>query len=134
MSGYLAKQLPDVNNLRTFGCDAYVHLPDGQRKNDGLRAKKGILIGYDEESLGYIFYDPRSQGITITGHVSFNEDLSTKQPKTAAQQLEYDALQEAFNSLEGCSTRINSAHRSRHRSIGHANAPDSTGSQCGFST
>jgi hypothetical protein len=70
-------------------------------KNDGLRAKKGILIGYDEESLGYLFYDPRSQGITITGHVSFNEDLSTKQPKTAAQQLEYDALQEAFNSLEG---------------------------------
>ena len=94
-------QAADVNNLRTFGCDAYVHLPDGQRKNDGLRAKKGILIGYDEESLGYIFYDPRSQGITITGHVSFNEDLSTKQPKTAAQQLEYDALQEAFSSLEG---------------------------------
>ena len=68
---------------------------------DFVQRKAFCLIGDDEESLGYLFYDPRSQGITITGHVSFNEDLSTKQPKTAAQQLEYDALQEAFNSLEG---------------------------------
>jgi len=66
------------------------------REKDGLRAKKGIFLGYDEVSLGYLFYDPRSRRIAITGHVSFNEDLSSKQQKTAAKQLEYEALYEAF--------------------------------------
>ena len=66
------------------------------REKDGLRAKKGIFLGYDEEALCYLFYDPRSKSIPITGHVSFNEDLSSKQQKTAAKQMEYEALYEAF--------------------------------------
>jgi hypothetical protein len=39
-------QVPDVSYFRTFGCDAYMVLPDNKRPSFGLRAVKGIFLGY----------------------------------------------------------------------------------------
>jgi hypothetical protein len=66
--------VPDVSYFRIFGCDAYMVIPDSKRPSFGLRAVKGIFIGYNQpKSLSYkilyksIIYD--------TGHVYFNENL-----------------------------------------------------------
>jgi hypothetical protein len=73
------QQVPDVSYFRTFGCDAYMVLPDNKRPSFGLRAVKGIFLGYcHPHSLSYkILYRGH---IYETGHVYFNEDLSTLQP------------------------------------------------------
>jgi hypothetical protein len=68
--------IPDVSYFRTFGCDAYLVLPEHKRPSFGLRAVKGIFIGYCQPfSLAYkVLYNGN---IHQTGHVYFNEDLST---------------------------------------------------------
>ena len=39
--------IPDISWLRAYGCDAYIHLPESQRSSFGVRAVRGILVGYD---------------------------------------------------------------------------------------
>ena len=90
VNGYI----PDVSYFRTFGYDAYAVLPDSQQPANGLRARKGIFIGYDGDSLDYLFYDPR---ITKTGHISFNEDLSSRQAKSAQEITEFEGLHRGLN-------------------------------------
>ena len=96
VNGYI----PDVSYFRTFGCDAYAVLPDSQQPANGLRARKGIFIGYDGDSLGYLFYDPKTKRITKTGHISFNEDLSSRQAKSAQEITEFEELHRGL-SAEG---------------------------------
>jgi hypothetical protein len=67
---------PNVSNLRTFGCEIYAHLPDNKRPSFGPKAVKGIFIGYDEQSLSYLYYHKTTRSIYKTGHIRFNEDLS----------------------------------------------------------
>jgi hypothetical protein len=69
-------QTPDVSYFRTFGCDAYMVLPDNQRPSFGPRAVKGIFVGYCHPySLAYkVFYAGK---IYNSGHVYFHEDLTT---------------------------------------------------------
>ena len=69
--------IPDIGYLRTFGCDAYMVLPDYQQPTMGLKAVKGIFVGYDRpRSLSYLVY--YNNKVCRTGHVHFNEDLSSK--------------------------------------------------------
>ena len=70
--------IPDISHLRTFGCDAFAYIQEGQRTSFGPRAEKGLMLGYDESSLGYLFYLPRKKRVYVTGHITFNEVLSEK--------------------------------------------------------
>ena len=96
VNGYI----PDVSYFRTFGCDVYAVLPYSQQPANGLRARKGIFIGYDGDSLGYLFYDPKTKRITKTGHIFFNEDLSSRQAKSAQEITEFEELHRGL-SAEG---------------------------------
>jgi hypothetical protein len=71
--------VPDVGYFRVFGCDAYMVLPDTKRPSFGLRAVKGIFVGYNHpHSLSYkILYKGT---IYDSGHVYFNEDLKCLTP------------------------------------------------------
>ena len=71
------KTIPDVSYFRTFGCDAFMNLPEHQRPAIGLRSVKGIFLGYDRpRSLSYlVFYKNK---VYRTGHVYFNEDMSSR--------------------------------------------------------
>lgn len=35
---------PDVSHLRTFGCQAFVHVPDAVRRKLDAKAKMGIMV------------------------------------------------------------------------------------------
>ena len=78
---------PDVSHLRVFGCDAYAHLPDPKRPSFGVKAVKCIFVGYDSNSLSYIYYHKESLSFHKTGHIRFNEDLSTKDQLPTEDQL-----------------------------------------------
>ena len=46
-----------IKHLRVWGCDAWVHIPEGMRTKLDSRARKCIFIGYDGSGHGYRFYD-----------------------------------------------------------------------------
>lgn len=86
---HIFQRIPEVSYFRTFGCDAYLRIPDIKQPALGLRAVKGTMVGYDDpRSLSYIiFYKGR---FYKSHHVQFNEDLSTKTSSKEPTQLEKD--------------------------------------------
>ena len=82
------RHIPDVSRLRTFGCTAYMHLPDNEQLTFGPRAVKGIFVGVVENSLAYLIYVPAKRRVYMSGHVTFNEDLSTKRELTRTRRFQ----------------------------------------------
>ena len=58
-----------------FGCDAYVHVPKGQRRKLDPKLKKHIFVGYNSVSTGYRLYDPDTHSIVLSRDVVFDETL-----------------------------------------------------------
>ena len=65
---------PSVKHIRVFGCDCYVHVPDSERTKMEPKAKKGIMLGYDETKNGYRVYDIESHKMVISRDVQFDEN------------------------------------------------------------
>ncbi|KAL0882308.1 hypothetical protein ABMA27_000825 [Loxostege sticticalis] len=66
-------QKPNVSHMRTFGCDAMVHLPKEKRKKWDSKAQKMIFIGYCENSKGYRFILPNSKTVVKSRDAVFLE-------------------------------------------------------------
>ena len=64
---------PDISNLKVFGCMAYAHIPDNERRKLDKKAIKCRLVGYCKKSKGYRLYDEKSKKIFIRRDVIFNE-------------------------------------------------------------
>lgn len=85
----------DISHLRVFGADIYMLLQEHQRASFGLRAVKGIFVGYCESSLSYLVYHNRK--IYKSKDVSFNEDVSYRN-KTISP-LEHDLIHALDNPI-----------------------------------
>jgi hypothetical protein len=53
----LKERQPNLSYLRTWGCLAYVRIPDPKRVKLASRAYKCVFIGYAANSKAYRFYD-----------------------------------------------------------------------------
>jgi hypothetical protein len=49
---------PKVGHLRIFGCPIYIHVPKEKRTNMEPSRKKGVFVGYNENSKAYRIYVP----------------------------------------------------------------------------
>jgi hypothetical protein len=49
---------PEVGHLRTFGCPVYIHVPNEKRTKMEPSCKKGVFVGYSENSKAYWIYVP----------------------------------------------------------------------------
>lgn len=96
---------PSVKHLRTFGCDAYVHVPEQTRHKLQPRAVKAIFIGYAPRNDGaWKFYDVEKKKVIYSRDAVFYENSFTfgmnaklRRDYTSAGDLEdlvQDALQE----------------------------------------
>jgi hypothetical protein len=47
---------PEVGNLRILGCPMYSHVPKEKRTNMEPSGKKGVFLGYSENSKDYKIY------------------------------------------------------------------------------
>lgn len=47
---------PDVNHLRIFGCNAYVHIPNQNSEKLNSKSLTCVFIGYQDNCKGYTFY------------------------------------------------------------------------------
>lgn len=66
-------RVPNLAELRVFGCEAYVHIPDQKRKKFDPRARKLIFVGYSSQHKGYRFLDRETNRITISRDARFLE-------------------------------------------------------------
>ena len=68
--------------LRTFGCEAYAHVPKELRAKLDPKSRKYIFIGYGMDGqFGYRLWDPESQKVIRSSDVVFNETEMHKQPE-----------------------------------------------------
>ena len=67
-------QMPRVDHLRVFGCDAFAHIPKDERGKFDPKARKCILLGYRKETKAYRLYDPSQKKILYSCDVQFNEE------------------------------------------------------------
>ena len=65
---------PNVEHLRVFGCNVYVHVPAEKRKKLDQKALKGIFVGYLEGSKGYKIYIPETRKFIRSRDVVFREN------------------------------------------------------------
>jgi len=71
---------PDVSHLRVFGCDAYVHLSQGDPKPSKLESRTipCIFVGYSEHTINsYIFFDPTCMRTLVRRDADFFEERFT---------------------------------------------------------
>ena len=66
---------PDLSNIKIFGADAFVFVPDEKRTKLDKKSEKLKLIGYSEESKAYRLLNELTCKITISRHVKFIENL-----------------------------------------------------------
>jgi hypothetical protein len=69
----LYKKQPNLHYLRIFGCVAFRHLHDNERKKVEFRAQKLIHIGYATNQRAYLLYDPIAKKNYVSRDVEFDE-------------------------------------------------------------
>ena len=86
-------QKPQVDGLRVFGCQAFVHIPKDERKKLDSKSKRCIFLGYGATTKGYRLYDPLKKRICFSRDVIFNEDkygqLEPEEGAEGRMYLEY---------------------------------------------
>ncbi|KAI5727868.1 hypothetical protein M8J77_007947 [Diaphorina citri] len=69
----------DVTKLRSFGCTAYVHIPDHKRFKTEKKSKRGRFVGYDIHSSAYRVYLEDEDDVESSVNVIFDEKCSFDQ-------------------------------------------------------
>lgn len=92
---------PSLKHIRTFGCDAYVHIPKEIRQKLDSKSKVCKLLGYSETTKGYRLFDPKSNKIITSRDVIFNEKI----PLPKSQNLDI-TLDKDFHHVSGGSTTL----------------------------
>lgn len=64
----------DVNLLKTFGSQVYIHIPKVNRKKWDPKSEEGIFVGYGEATKGFRVYMPDSGEVKIARDVVFIEE------------------------------------------------------------
>jgi hypothetical protein len=64
---------PSVHHFRVFGCLAYAHIPDSQRKKLDNKSIKCVHLGLSDESKAYKLHDPAQRKIIVSRDVIFDE-------------------------------------------------------------
>jgi transposase InsO family protein len=70
----LKKRQPNLSYLRTWGCLAYVRIPDPKRVKLASRAYECAFIGYAANSKAYRFYDLNAKVIIESNDADFYEN------------------------------------------------------------
>lgn len=63
-----------VDHFRIFGTEVYVHIPKEKRKKWNAKSKKGVFVGYCDDTKGYRIWLPDEKKIMIGRDVIFNEE------------------------------------------------------------
>ena len=88
----------DVSHLRVFGCMAYAHIPDSERRKLDKKSKKMRFVGYSLTSKGYRLFDETNRKMYIRRDVEFYENEVAEQNEVIPRKDEGE--QEEMKNLE----------------------------------
>lgn len=71
---------PSISHLRVFGSEVFVHVPKEKRKKWNKKAKKGIFVGYCDDTKGYRVWIEEENKIEVTRDIIFNENQKNNVP------------------------------------------------------
>ena len=63
-----------MSHLRVFGCMAYTHVPEGERRKQHNKSKRMRFVGYSLTSKGFRLFDETNRKLYIRRDVEFNEN------------------------------------------------------------
>jgi len=85
---------PDINNLKIFGSKVYAHIPQDKRRKWDQKGRKGIFVGYSEETKVYrIYFGGRE--------VSLSRDIIFKESTNPSTTSEVKIMNEEENEEKG---------------------------------
>ena len=67
---------PDVSHFKIFGSPVYFHVPKEKRNKLGASGKKGIFVGYGENTKDYRIYVAGQREVIISHDVTFDGDMA----------------------------------------------------------
>lgn len=70
-------KIPDLTNLKQFGCEAYAHRPKEKRRKLDKKAKRLIFTGYSEESKACRSLDKSTNEVIISRDVVFLDERAS---------------------------------------------------------
>jgi hypothetical protein len=79
---------PEVGHLGIFGCPVYIHVPKEKRTKMEPSRKKGVFVGYNENSQAYRIYVPGQRKIEVSRDVTFHEEAAFKKSREIEQESE----------------------------------------------
>jgi hypothetical protein len=65
----------DASAFRVFGCTIFAKVPDNLRRKLGMKAFRGVMVGYSQNSPCYRVYNPATRRMTTSVHVKSHEKL-----------------------------------------------------------
>ena len=72
--GWIGKQVK-YSFMRTFGCDAFLHIDKYDRTKIEAKSKKCTFIGYRVDDSGYLLWDYENHKIIRSRDAVFNEKV-----------------------------------------------------------
>ena len=69
--------IPNVSNFKEFGCQVFFLDSNPERGKFDKRSKKGIFLGYSDQSKAYRVWVPGEKKTVITRDIVFREDINT---------------------------------------------------------
>ena len=80
---------PNLEHLRVFGCVAYAHVPDCNRRKLDDKAEKLRFVGYSKNPTGYRLYDECTNKVMTRRDVVFDESnfLQSSELKQGGESL-----------------------------------------------
>lgn len=69
---------PEVSHLKIFGCHIYFHVVKEKMNKLEASSKKGMFVGYCDNSKAYIIYVPSQRTIEFSKEVTFYEDVDLR--------------------------------------------------------
>jgi hypothetical protein len=84
---------PEVGHLGIFGCPMYIHVPEEKRTKMEPSGKKGVFVGYIENSKAYRIYVSGQRQIEVSRDVTSMRKPHSRSPKS------FNRNQKPFNQL-----------------------------------
>ena len=83
-----SREKSEVSHLKIFGCPMYIHIPKEKRSKLDPPGKKGLFVGYSEQSKSYQIYIPGYCHIELSIDVTFDEETTFRKSKKDTEDEE----------------------------------------------
>ena len=84
---------PKISHLRIFGTEVFTHIPKEKRQKWDAKSKKGIFVGYSNNTKGYRVWFPGTTNISIFRDVIFKNEINQ-------QVVVYDENQQQVHEIK----------------------------------